>query len=179
MPRDKTANHIKLMAAAKEEFLAHGYEKASMRSIGERCGLTAAAIYRHCRNKEDLFDQLVSPAVDQLKDWQVDHVRRYSDTLQSGKRVQWQDSWIDLFREVIYPQMDEYRLLAAKSQGTKYSSFLHDFTEEKQAGVLKFLQFRQFLRPQLQQRLKQRRGQFRRRVPQQRRGRRAPHLIIL
>ena len=37
MPRDKTANHIKLMAAASEEFLEYGFEKASMRSIGERC----------------------------------------------------------------------------------------------------------------------------------------------
>ena len=30
MPRDKSANHIKLMAAAREEFLAFGFEKASM-----------------------------------------------------------------------------------------------------------------------------------------------------
>ena len=50
MPRDKTANHIKLMGAARQEFLECGFEKASMRSIGERCGLTAAGIYRHCRN---------------------------------------------------------------------------------------------------------------------------------
>ena len=42
MPRDKSANHIKLMAAARSEFLEHGFEKASMRSIGERCGMTAA-----------------------------------------------------------------------------------------------------------------------------------------
>lgn len=41
MPRDKTINHIRLMAAAREEFLEYGFEKASMRSIGKRCGLTA------------------------------------------------------------------------------------------------------------------------------------------
>ena len=48
MPRDKTASHIRLMAAARQEFLEYGFEKASMRSIGERCSLTAAGIYRHC-----------------------------------------------------------------------------------------------------------------------------------
>nr|MCR5129574.1 TetR/AcrR family transcriptional regulator [Lachnospiraceae bacterium] len=53
MPRDKTANHIKIMAAAKEEFLERGYEKASMRGIADRCSLTAAGIYRHCKDKED------------------------------------------------------------------------------------------------------------------------------
>ena len=52
MPRDKTENHIKIMAAAKEEFLEKGYEKASMRSIADRCGMTAAGIYRHCKDKE-------------------------------------------------------------------------------------------------------------------------------
>nr|MCR5095097.1 TetR/AcrR family transcriptional regulator [Lachnospiraceae bacterium] len=45
MPRDKTVNHQKIMAAAKEEFMEKGYEKASMRGIADRCGLTAAGIY--------------------------------------------------------------------------------------------------------------------------------------
>ena len=52
MPRDKSASHIKIMAAAKAEFMEMGFEKASMRSIGNRCGMTAAAIYRHCRDKK-------------------------------------------------------------------------------------------------------------------------------
>lgn len=69
MPRDKTANHIKLMAAARQEFLERGFEKASMRSIGERCGLTAAGIYRHCRDKADLFDQLARPYAERIDDW--------------------------------------------------------------------------------------------------------------
>ena len=139
MPRDKTANHIKLMAAAKEEFLAYGYEKASMRSIGDRCGLTAAGIYRHCRNKADLFDQLVAPAVDLLKAWQEDHARRYMDAARSEGEIRWQDSWIDMFREVVYPNMDEYHLLTAKSQGSGYSNFLHDFTEESQRAFWEYL----------------------------------------
>jgi ribonucleoside-triphosphate reductase len=40
-----------------------------MRSIGERCGLTAAGIYRHCRDKEDLFDQLVMPFVQRINEF--------------------------------------------------------------------------------------------------------------
>ena len=138
MPRDKTANHIRLMAAAKEEFLEQGYEKASMRSIGGRCGLTAAGIYRHCKNKEDLFDQLVSPAVRRLKDWQEDHVKRYTEAARSEEELQWQDSWVDMFRDVVYPHMEEYHLLIAKSQGSGYGSFLHDFTEESQRSFWEY-----------------------------------------
>ena len=81
MPRDKTANHIKIMAAAKAEFMEFGFDKASMRSIADRCGMTAAGIYRHCTDKEDLFDQIVSPAVERINAWIDAHVARYVDAV--------------------------------------------------------------------------------------------------
>lgn len=139
MPRDKSANHIKLMAAAREEFLTFGFEKASMRSIGERCGMTAAGLYRHCRDKEDLFDQLVSPSVDRLNTWLKEHVERYVNDARSSREPQWRDSWTDMMREVVYPHMEDYILLVAKSGGTKYENFLHDLTETGQKQFLSFL----------------------------------------
>ena len=138
MPRDKTANHIKLMAAAREEFLAYGFEKASMRSIGQRCGMTAAGLYRHCRDKEDLFDQLVAPAVERLNTWLTEHVARYVKAVESGREPLWQDSWIDMMRQVVYPHMEDYYLLVARSQGTKYEDFLHDLTEDGQNQFLSY-----------------------------------------
>ena len=111
MPRDKTANHIRLMAAARQEFLEYGFEKASMRSIGERCGLTAAGIYRHCRDKEDLFEQLVMHSVLRIDEWLAAHVARYVDTVQKGHTVTWRDSEIDMMREIVYPNMEDYQLL--------------------------------------------------------------------
>ncbi len=139
MPRDKTANHIKLMGAAHQEFLECGFKKASMRSIGKRCGLTAAGIYRHCRDKEDLFDQLVMPFVQRIDDWLAAHVARYVDAVNSGQKVTWRDSEIDLMREVVYPSMEDYHLLLARSQGTKYENYLHDLTEQHQRELLNYL----------------------------------------
>ena len=132
MPRDKTANHIKLMTAAREEFLELGFEKASMRSIGDRCGMTAAGLYRHCRDKQDLFDQLVSPSVERLNTWLKEHVERYVNDARSSREPQWRDSWTDMMREVVYPHMEDYILLVARSRGTKYENFLHDLTETGQ-----------------------------------------------
>ena len=109
-----------------------------MRSIADRCGMTAAGIYRHCRDKEDLFDQLVSPAVDRIEKWQDAHVARYETAMQEGKLV-WQDSWVDMVREIIYPHMEEYHLLLARSQGTKYGNFLHDLTEKSQERFWSYL----------------------------------------
>jgi len=128
------------MAAAKEEFLERGYEKASMRGIADRCSLTAAGIYRHCRDKEDLFCQLVSPAEEKLKEWARGHMRRYEEPVKKGKKITWQDSNIDMMRELVYPNMEDYHLLVAKSKGSRYENFLHDMTEESQKKLLSYLQ---------------------------------------
>lgn len=139
MPRDKTESHIKIMQAAREEFMEAGFEKASMRSIGQRCGLSAAAIYRHCRDKEDLFEQLAAPAVERIRIWLEAHIGRYIDAAESSDEILWNDSEIDMMREIIYPHMEEYQLLLTRSQGTRYENFLHDLTEISQDKILTYL----------------------------------------
>ncbi|MCR4850288.1 MAG: TetR/AcrR family transcriptional regulator [Lachnospiraceae bacterium] len=140
MPRDKSVSHIKIMAAAKTEFLKMGFEKASMRSIADRCGMTAAGIYRHCKDKEDLFYQLVSPAEKRLMDWALDHMRRYEEPIRKTRKVVWQDSFIDMMREVVYPNMEDFYLLVARSKGSKYENYLHDMTQMAQDRFLEYLE---------------------------------------
>ena len=139
MPKDKTASHARVLAAAREEFLEYGFEKASMRRIGERCSLTAAGLYRHCRDKEDLFDQIVSPCVEAVRIWQEAHIARYEEALSGGSLPVWRDSWIDMMRDLVYPSMEDYHLLLTCSQGTKYEHFLHDLTENAQKEMLDYL----------------------------------------
>ena len=139
MPKDKTASHIRVMAAARDEFMEFGFEKASMRRVGERCGLTAAGLYRHCRDKEDLFDQLVAPAIERLKSWMDTHLTKYLTTVRDEGNLKWQDSWIDMMREVVYPHVDDYHLLLTCSSGTKYENFLHDLTQTAQERMLQYL----------------------------------------
>jgi len=127
------------MAAAKAEFMEMGYEKASMRGIAERCGMTAAGIYRHCKDKEDLFYQLVSPAESKLMAWAAAHMQRYDEPVRKKHRVVWQDSFIDMMREVVYPDMEGYHLLIAKSKGSKYENYLHDMTGMAQDKFMAYL----------------------------------------
>ncbi len=139
MPKDKTASHVRVMAAARDEFMEYGFEKASMRRVGERCGLTAAGLYRHCRDKEDLFEQLVAPAIERLRSWMDTHLTKYLTTVRDEGNLKWQDSWIDMMREVVYPHVEDYRLLLTCASGTKYESFLHDLTQTAQEQTLQFL----------------------------------------
>ena len=139
MPKDKTASHARVIAAARAEFLEYGFEKASMRRVGERCGLTAAGLYRHCRDKEDLFDQLAAPAIERLKSWMDIHLAKYLDAVREQEDLQWQDSWVDMMREVVYPDAEDYHLILTCSSGTRYENFLHDLTQAAQEKTLAYL----------------------------------------
>lgn len=139
MPRDKTISHEKIILAARDEFSEYGYEKASMRRIGKRCGLTAAALYRHFDSKEDMFDALVRPALEDLKEWINEHVSRSEDVIRACTDVPdsnatkeiWDSTEIDMMRELIYPRMEEYAMLVNRSHGSKYENFLNDFVESQ------------------------------------------------
>ena len=49
----------KISAAAQELYLREGIEGISMRKIAERVGISAPAIYRHFKNKDELLNEIV------------------------------------------------------------------------------------------------------------------------
>ena len=51
----------------------------------------------------------------------------------------WKDSEIDMMRDLIYPNMEEYRLLLTKAQGSPHENYLHDLTQKRQEKMLSFL----------------------------------------
>lgn len=66
MARGKTRRSQKaaelLILSAREEFLAHGYARASVRRICERAGKSTGSLYCLFDGKEDLFTACVEPA---------------------------------------------------------------------------------------------------------------------
>ena len=147
MPRDKTLSHEKIVRSAMAEFSEYGYDKASMRRIGQRCGLTAAALYRHFDSKEAMFEALVEPALADMEKWIESHVaaseeavRNASDTSgAAGPDVLWNRTEIDMMRELIYPRMEEYSLIINKARGSKYEDFLNDMVEDHQHRLMPHL----------------------------------------
>ena len=139
MPRDKTQTHQKVLEAAREEFMEYGYEKASMRRIGRRCNMTAAGLYRHCKDKADLFGELVAPSIEKIDAWLEAHINRSIQTMETDQVDIWKDSEIDMMRDLIYPNMEEYRLLLTRAQGSPYEAYLHELTEKHQEKMLQFL----------------------------------------
>ena len=143
MPRDKTESHKRVIAAAKAEFLEKGFNNASMRSIGARAGMTSAGLYRHYKNKEDMFSALVQPAVEIINKWNKEHKEYQYRKFESGaeRNEIFSSNDTDLVRMIIRECKDEFRLILVCSQGTKYENFVHDIVEYQQKETMKAMKY--------------------------------------
>ncbi|MCM1299325.1 MAG: TetR/AcrR family transcriptional regulator [Firmicutes bacterium] len=143
MPKDKTASHLRIIAAMKAEFLEKGFENASVRSIAERANMSSAGLYRHYKDKEDMFDALIQPLIDQINDWLEKHKKRKyalaEKKADSGSLFG--QSFTDLIKEVVYPNKEEFRLLLCCARGTKYENFIHDFVSAQQGELAEGIRY--------------------------------------
>ena len=138
MPRDKTLSHEKVKKAIKEEFLEKGFEDASIRSIGARAGMTSAGLYRHYADKEAMFNAMVEPLIESIKNWTARHTDKKYSLVDEGVPDDelFGETFVDMIKEIILPRRDEFILLMSRSGGTKYENFIHDYVEENQKEFL-------------------------------------------
>ena len=140
MPKDKTESHKRVIVAAMQEFMEKGFQNASTRSIAARAGMTSGGLYRHFKDKEDIFAELVEPAVKEFNLWMESHIRRgYGGALSGNFEAMWKDNEIDMVREVVYAHLDAFRLILCCSQGTRYENFINDLVAEHQKIMMDVL----------------------------------------
>jgi AcrR family transcriptional regulator len=58
--RERVETRQRILDAARDMFVQHGYEATTMRAIADRIEYTPTAIYHHFRNKEALLTELCS-----------------------------------------------------------------------------------------------------------------------
>ncbi|WP_432651385.1 TetR family transcriptional regulator [Huintestinicola sp.] len=62
-----------ILSAAAEEFYEYGYEKASLRHICSRAGVTTGAVYCFFENKEDLLSNVMIPIFNVVRSISIDY----------------------------------------------------------------------------------------------------------
>jgi AcrR family transcriptional regulator len=141
MPIDKTANHEKIIAAARKEFLTYGFTDASMRRIAAAAGMSASGLYKHFAGKEEMFSALVDPAYQGLLALFRQEAGDQEQFIGTGDLSVWETSNdARLAVSYIYDHLDAFRLIICKSQGTKYESFLHDLAVLEEEMTLSFME---------------------------------------
>lgn len=113
-----------LLKSGKEQFLAHGFEKSSLRTICKEAGLTTGAFYNHFSGKEDLFSALVEPMLCGFQNMYREVISQELSDLSTGT-----DNELTSITYAI-EHKDEFRLLFECSGGTKYEGFREHLIHE-------------------------------------------------
>ena len=114
----------RLLVCAREEFLEKGYQKASLRSICKKAGVTTGALYFFFQDKEDLFSAIVQPTLDQVRAMAEQHVRQELMMLQNLPGAD-EDNMHDdhnateQILHVLYKNYDICQMLLTNSQGSQ------------------------------------------------------------
>ncbi len=129
----------KLLDSAKREFLARGFELASLKDICESAEVTTGALYKRYKSKEELFAAVVKETVDNLEEARIARSEfdfdKLSDENLKNMWIMNKESllWFKLFEK----HREGIMLLLNCSAGTRYSNFKHDFVEQAmEAGYI-------------------------------------------
>ena len=128
MPRDKTVTYEKIIRCMKEEFLTFGYEKASLNRVSAKVGITTAGLYKHFKNKEDMFFSLVKDTLDAF------HSVAASSTHQMETETEYNpfdDDWAMFWVDFIYKHYVGVKLLICCSKGSAYENFEEDLIRKE------------------------------------------------
>jgi len=145
MPKDKSASHIKVIKAIREEFIEKGYEDASIRSIALRAGMSSAGLYRHYKDKEDMFAAVVQPVIEQITEWMERHSRQQYSSVNNkvSKNAFYGENFTNLILDVIFPNRAEFKLLLSRAKGSRYENFVHDFVKGQQEELAQAIGYMQ------------------------------------
>lgn len=128
----------RLMESAKKEFLANGFEKASLKEICEAAGITTGALYRRYKGKQDLFLAVVADTVAQLNEFVARKCAVNPNDLSDNALIKaWdmeEDAMTEWFR-FFYERREGFVLLLNCAQGTVYADFQHDWVEKMTKGT--------------------------------------------
>lgn len=133
----------RILKVAKDEFLKHGYEKASLKDICGYAGITTGALYKRYKGKEDLFRAVVAGTLDDL-DAVVAEKTSISPECMTDRELilLWEvnEKHMMWWFHFLYDRREGFLLLLDRAEGTCYSNFQHDWVERMTTENMVFLE---------------------------------------
>ena len=103
-----------ILQCAKQEFLENGYEDASLRTIAKNACVSTSMIYTRFKDKQGLFEALISPAADKLLAYMQTYFHEF-ENLDAGtqveQRIDYAERGYDGFLDILYENFDEFKLM--------------------------------------------------------------------
>ncbi|MFA8300918.1 MAG: TetR/AcrR family transcriptional regulator [Hyphomicrobiales bacterium] len=117
---------------AKKEFLSKGFQKASLREIAKEVGATTGIIYTYFKNKDELFKEVVDPALEFAKHrfHDLQDLEVFKRDLSLGIVSDTEDSYFP-FTSIVENFRDELFLLMYRSAGSQFDAHFDKLIEMK------------------------------------------------
>ena len=131
------------MECAKEEFLANGYENASLRIIAEKAGSSKGAIYIRYPDKESLYRSLVQPAADgfcELLQAVLSGFTTMPGNEQTQQMLRYSNDGFPKVVDYLYDHFDEFKLLLTSGENSAYQEFIHRVVELDTECTVKYIE---------------------------------------
>lgn len=129
---------LPILESARTEFLAKGFEKASLKEICENAGVTTGAVYKRYKDKEALFAAVVEDTVVDLNRFADERCNVDVSTLSDDVLVQaWDMKNGDMmwWFQFLFAHYDGFVLLISRAETTRYANFQHDWVEKMTDGT--------------------------------------------
>lgn len=122
-----------LIKAARDEFIKKGYNKASLRTICAKAGVTTGALYFFFENKAELFSAVVDPSIKELKDLLNKYFVEDAKYLANAESLEAIEAGHNdaskLITNCVYKNQDIFRLLLTRAENTVYENALDDLAK--------------------------------------------------
>jgi len=140
-----------LIQAAKKEFMEKGYNKASLRSICSKAGMTTGALYFFFENKEDLYYEITGSAKNELKQLIIKHI---SDDKKAMKEISDislmftdHSDEADMFIECIYRNYDSFMLILSGTKEGEYEACIDEFVKIVESSSTEMMKASKLFKP--------------------------------
>jgi len=132
-----------LIRAAKEEFLEKGYNKASLRNICAKAGMTTGALYFFFENKEDLYEEIVGRGKKELTELIRTHIAEDKAAMKSIHDVSElfvdHSSEADMFIDCIYKNYDSFLLILSGTKEGEYEKTVDEFVKIAETSSIELM----------------------------------------
>ncbi len=123
-----------ILVSAKKEFLANGFEKASMRVIAKNAGVTTGSLYTRFASKDELFSTIIKPFAEEFiridTEWKTEKDNLWERKYSAGNAL----------IEHIYSDKDIFTLLFTCAVGSSDENFIDKIIEIEVSDTLKFIE---------------------------------------
>ncbi|MCR5251795.1 MAG: TetR/AcrR family transcriptional regulator [Lachnospiraceae bacterium] len=143
MAYDFEQTHERIMKSAVALFRERGFSGASIRQICKDAGVTNGAFYAHFESKEDLFEKLVEPVLEgmrQLYDTENEHYMDIRSAEEANAVLKQTFSSNTLLIRYLYENAGIFLLLLSAGAGTRYENYCEKLAEYEIDNTMAFLE---------------------------------------